>query len=321
MILPTGNLEGPWVDNADSTCGDRTYTPLTPGTDGGLVAGGYQPAPSPGFDADGNSLAVRVIRPVGFFGVDFSGSTNPTDLQTGAKVPAPTLRSDGGKLSGDLSTFAATWNDQSFNQGSPKPGGARPGNTTAPSGTIDPATGAFTLTWTSQIVGGPFNNFTGLWHLEGTFVAPRGPAAAPAGGATATTAAAAAAGTRPRPPPAPGGEPGATVAPGAAVDDSSAEEAAPAARTTVKDEGFEPPAWLVVLLALAGIGGVVALLMLGPPGPKERHMSTTTTTPTTAPSRRPTSGDARALVAVLVPEPGQRGVGPPRRHRRGADGA
>ena len=103
----------------------------------------------------------------------------------GRRCRRPPCRSDGGKLSGDLSAFAATWNDQAFNQGSPKPGGARPGNTTAPSGTFDPATGAFTLTWTSQIVGGPFNNFTGLWHLEGTFVAPRGPAAAPAGGATA----------------------------------------------------------------------------------------------------------------------------------------
>src|SRR5687768_12432328 len=49
MILPTGTLEGPWVDNGDSTCADRTYTPLAPGTDGGLVVGGYQPAPSPGF--------------------------------------------------------------------------------------------------------------------------------------------------------------------------------------------------------------------------------------------------------------------------------
>ncbi|HJR26179.1 MAG TPA: hypothetical protein VJ804_11935, partial [Acidimicrobiales bacterium] len=190
MILPTGSLQGPWVENADSACADRTYTPLAPGTDGGLVTGGYQPAPSPGFDDGGNSLAVRVIRPVRFFGVDFSGSTNPTDLQTGQRVPAPTVRVAGGRLSGDVSAFAATWNDQAFNQGSPKPGGGRPGNTTLPTGTYDATTGAFSLTWTSQIVGGPFNNFTGLWHLEGTFAPPGGPAAAPAtrGGAPAGTA-------------------------------------------------------------------------------------------------------------------------------------
>src|SRR5258708_6281657 len=39
MILPTGNGTGPFIQNADSACGDKTYTPLAPGTDGGLVAG------------------------------------------------------------------------------------------------------------------------------------------------------------------------------------------------------------------------------------------------------------------------------------------
>ena len=45
-------------------------------------------------------------------------------------------------------------------------------------GTLDAKTGAFTLTWTSLIVGGPFNGFTGLWHLEGIF---QPSAAAPSG--------------------------------------------------------------------------------------------------------------------------------------------
>jgi hypothetical protein len=46
-----------------------------------------------------------------------------------------------------------------------------PGITAAPTGTIDPATGAFVLEWSSQIVGGAFNDFTGVWHMEGTFSA------------------------------------------------------------------------------------------------------------------------------------------------------
>ena len=71
---------------------------------------------------------------------------------------ASTQRSDGGKLSGDLSAFAATWNKQAFNQGAPKPGGATPGGTARPSGTYDPTTRAFSVTWSSQIVGGPFNS-------------------------------------------------------------------------------------------------------------------------------------------------------------------
>src|SRR5689334_5123887 len=60
MILPTGTPSGPFLDNADSACADDSYTPLTPGTDGGLVLGGYQPAPSPAYDADGNSRASRI---------------------------------------------------------------------------------------------------------------------------------------------------------------------------------------------------------------------------------------------------------------------
>jgi hypothetical protein len=76
----------------------------------------------------------------------------------------------GGQLSGDLRAFAASWNRQHFNQGAPKPDGSTPGITSGPSGTYDASTRRFTLTWTSQIVGGPFNNFTGAWHLTGTFV-------------------------------------------------------------------------------------------------------------------------------------------------------
>ena len=43
-------------------------------------------------------------------------------------------------------------------------------------GTYNPDTKAFTLEWTSYIDGGPFNGFTGYWHLEGVFEpAPRAP--------------------------------------------------------------------------------------------------------------------------------------------------
>ena len=65
---------------------------------------------------------------------------------------------------------SASWNNEYFNQGSPKPNGTRPGLTTPVSGSYDAATNAFVLTWSSQVVGGPFNGFTGYWHLVGTFV-------------------------------------------------------------------------------------------------------------------------------------------------------
>jgi hypothetical protein len=273
MILPTGNAAGPFIENADSSCGDKTYTLLAPGTDGGLVTGADQPAPNPGFDGNGNSLAVRVIRPVRFFGVAFSASTNAKDLQSGQATRLPALRQDGGKLSGDLSAFAATWNKQAFNQGSPKPDGSSPGNTSAPTGTFDPATGRYSLTWTSQIVSGPFDRFTGLWHLEGTFAAPAAGAPTPtvaAGGSSpaapqASTGAGATASTVAGAPQAPAGSPSATAAPSAAVASrSSRAQDRAALAAAVHDDGFEAPVWLVVLLALAGIGGVIALLVLGP---------------------------------------------------------
>jgi hypothetical protein len=38
-----------------------------------------------------------------------------------------------------------------------------------PAGTYDRSIHAYSLEWTSHIDGGPFNGFTGMWHLEGTF--------------------------------------------------------------------------------------------------------------------------------------------------------
>src|SRR5437764_8711396 len=107
MVLPNGNGNGPYVSNNDSACSDHSYTLLTPGTDGGLVTGGYQAEPKPAFDGNGNSLASRISKPVRFSGVDFSTSTNAKDPQTGAAVPAPSVSVQDGKLTGDLRAFAA----------------------------------------------------------------------------------------------------------------------------------------------------------------------------------------------------------------------
>ncbi|HUR49108.1 MAG TPA: hypothetical protein VMY88_06205 [Acidimicrobiales bacterium] len=188
MIQPGGSATGPFVTNSDSPCGDKSYTPLRPGTDGGLVTRSYQAQPASPFDAAGNGKSARITAPAKFYGVDFATATNATDPQTGAKVAAPEIQVSGTSLSGDTRAFAASWNNQHFNQGAPKPDGSTPGNTKRPSGTIDPNTGAFTLEWSSLIVGGPFNNFTGVWRLEGQFVsseaaASSGGSAAPATGA------------------------------------------------------------------------------------------------------------------------------------------
>ncbi len=68
-----------------------------------------------------------------------------------------------------MAAVVASWNNEFFNQGSPKPDGSAPGLTAPVHGTYDADTGEFVLEWSSQIVGGPFNDFTGIWHLEGTF--------------------------------------------------------------------------------------------------------------------------------------------------------
>jgi hypothetical protein len=169
MVQAGGTPEdGPFMDNADSTCtADLTFTPLSPGADGGLMTGDYQPAPDPAFDEANAALADAITEPVTFFGSTFGTATNPVDPQTSEDVPAPAITAADGTLSGDVSAMAAYWGGEVFNQGAPKPAGSEPG----PIGTIDPETGEYVLDWSSQIVGGAFNDFIGVWHLEGTFTA------------------------------------------------------------------------------------------------------------------------------------------------------
>jgi hypothetical protein len=159
MLQPGGTMtDGPFIPNADSTCVDTTYSGLSAGTDGGLVTGAYQEAPDPAFDEAGNGLADAIFAPVPFFAVAFAGATDSAEAM-------PTLTATGGTLTGDLAAFTAYYGGASFNQGAPKPDGSGE----APMGTIDAETGAYVLDWTSQIVGGSFNDFVGVWHLEGTF--------------------------------------------------------------------------------------------------------------------------------------------------------
>lgn len=172
MVQPGGGVEdGPFIDNADSICGDTTYTALEAGSDGGLVSGSYQPAADPAFDAEGNATSGSIIAPVTFFGLDFAVASDETDAQTGDAADAPVIVATDGELSGDLTAIAAYYGGEVFNQGAPTPSGENPGLTAGPTGTIDPETGEFVLEWTSQIEGGAFNEFTGVWHLEGTFTA------------------------------------------------------------------------------------------------------------------------------------------------------
>jgi hypothetical protein len=160
------------LPNPTSPAANKSYTTFTPGVDGGLSTVAYEPAPSPAFArrTSGNALANAIVQPVAFEGTNFSIDTNPTDVQTGQPDPIPQIYNNNGTLSGQITAWDAQWNGQSFNQGTPKPDGTSPAPTTALTGTYNAATGAFTLTWRSRIVGGPFNGYSGSWHLAGTFV-------------------------------------------------------------------------------------------------------------------------------------------------------
>lgn len=261
MILPAGDASGPYLSNGDSLCSDQTVTPLAPGTDGGLKSGEYQPQPANAFDGNGNAVSGSITQPVRFYGVGFATASNQTDPQTGQGTALPQLTASGSKLTGDLSAFGVTWNNQVFNQGSPKPGGGLPGKTIPISGTIDRSTGIFTLEWTSQIVGGPFNDFTGLWHLVGKYGggAPAVEAAAPPPPAAGPPAAAA--------PPAEGAPaappPGYTVA--SAGQQGAAPPLSPGQQLIALPVDDNPrtvtPPWVIALLVFVAIGGGILFVV------------------------------------------------------------
>jgi hypothetical protein len=175
MVQPGGTVDaGPLLPNADSACPMGKHTLLEPGSDGGLITGKYQPQPDPPFDAAGSGLADGIHTPTAFFGLNFASSTNETDPQTGEEVPKITIKAKGSKLTGKTSAYSVAYGNQQFNQGAPKPDGELPGLTQKLTGTYDKKTREFEIEWVSQIVGGPFNDFTGIWHLEGTFEPKKG---------------------------------------------------------------------------------------------------------------------------------------------------
>jgi hypothetical protein len=198
MLQPDASVEsGPYMKNANSAADGGLATLLQPGTAGGFRTGTYQSQPTPAFDSGGNSLAGAITVPTEFFGVKFSISTNKIDPQTKTACAPPIVVLKNGKLTADMSSWAASWNKQNFNQGAPKPvqntGAKSPGQQQAQqawnyvskqflgsaskatitgasaTGTYNSKTRTFVLQWTSLIVGGPFNGFTGLWHLEGVY--------------------------------------------------------------------------------------------------------------------------------------------------------
>lgn len=178
MIPPDVDpASGEFVTNFDSQCADQTYSLLSPGKVG-LRLGDYQASPKPPFDAATNGVADEIIQPTRFFSVTFALSSEKTSPLTGSTLPAPRVfvtsdaepgGSGDASLTASLESLYVAWNGDWFEQGSPHPEGYI-GFTTVPRGTINLKTGRFVLDWISEVDGGAFDETTGQWHLEGTFV-------------------------------------------------------------------------------------------------------------------------------------------------------
>lgn len=163
---------------------------LAPGP-GGIVLGSHQnfvlnpdvPHPDnwdgkggkPGTGYSGTpTTPADIVNTFSFFGTATYVGTNPISYQSGISRSAPTADVDMSScvgntctLSVDLSAWEVMWNGSAFEQG-PRP--LNTGPFVAATGTYDLLTHAYSLSWASQINGGPFNGVTGYWHLEGTMV-------------------------------------------------------------------------------------------------------------------------------------------------------
>jgi len=93
------------------------------------------------------------------FAITIPDNLNDPDNPQTRMYPAPTGFVAGDQIYLDLSAWTAGWNGNLFNQGNSNV-----------IGSYDPSTGAFDVSWSSLIVGGPFGGKTGYWSMQGTVV-------------------------------------------------------------------------------------------------------------------------------------------------------
>jgi hypothetical protein len=142
--------------------------PISAGDEAPIVMGTYQGVPS---DTAAGSLATfpfQAFGPVGTHTADnLDGGQVSVNGGPDETPPAPTGTVDdvAGTISVDLGSWFAFWNGNSFNQGDH-----------AVTGTYDPVTGDYDISWQSLITGGPFDGNIGFWNLTGVVTAGAGPA-------------------------------------------------------------------------------------------------------------------------------------------------
>lgn len=98
--------------------------------------------------------------PVNMFTGDGTMAPYGGTAVNGGPAPTATLDNVANTINVNLSSFTAWWNGTNFNQGAP-----------SVTGSWNPGTGAYNISWSSTVVGGPFNGQTGNWSFQGTAVA------------------------------------------------------------------------------------------------------------------------------------------------------
>lgn len=178
--LGAGNPAGYFV-NPSSPAADQTYTPVVNGTQGIKLGTPVQGLASPAFDGGGNSLTNTILKPVPFAGVNFSAFTAVnTDKKTKNGKKGLWIKVAGGKsatvavTSADFSGWTIAYGgDSKYSTPGATSDVLAGGNLTGSLTWKDPKNkalgGSIILNWSSQITEPPFQPFTAVWQLQGTY--------------------------------------------------------------------------------------------------------------------------------------------------------
>jgi hypothetical protein len=172
VVLNAGG--GKSVTNPGGGCVNPNYTPLTPGRDGGVVLGDFQPNAQPTFDEQRNSLSDRIINPVAFGPYKLGMATDAHDEQNApGGTPAfrpPSAERQGRQLHADLRSITITYGGPAGTTCSTAVGvGCWNLGSRSAVGTYDPATKHFAVEWQLGETFTPAGDSL-IVHLEGTFI-------------------------------------------------------------------------------------------------------------------------------------------------------
>lgn len=166
--------------NMGAPVGGSGTVALTGGPAAPLVSGTYQGGSTAAPNTYGATYGTtNTLTSFSFFGTPVytftsaladqcvPGSTcapSGTGTITGGPAPSGTVDTTAQTITMNMSSWFAEWNGTDFNQGTNNGNAA---SSTIATGTYDPTTGAYTLSWHSYITGGSFNGQTGYWELTG----------------------------------------------------------------------------------------------------------------------------------------------------------